>query len=106
PGATVARVGGDEFAVLLTDFREGAGEEAFPSGRELAQACQRFATRVAKAITEPLRMEGRELTMTAGIGIASASVAYPSADAMLQAARRAAVRARAEGAGNVRTAES
>ena len=56
PGDLVGRLGGDEFVVLL----EGIADEA--------QALQ-VAERIQRALAEPLRLHGRELTGGASIGI-------------------------------------
>ncbi|HET6508846.1 MAG TPA: EAL domain-containing protein [Baekduia sp.] len=57
PGDTLARLGGDEFCVLL----DGVGSPAEPKG---------VARRVAAAIGRPVRLERRDLSVTASIGIA------------------------------------
>ncbi len=53
---TIARQGGDEFAVLLPDL--GISDDA-----------TRIAQRMLDALTEPFRLDGRELSMTCSIGI-------------------------------------
>jgi len=58
PGDSVARLGGDEFAILC----EGASEK---SAVEIAE-------RIASSLTEPFRVDGREIFTTASIGIAMA----------------------------------
>lgn len=105
PGATVARVGGDEFAMLVTDFRVAGASEALPVGREVSQAVSRLAEHVTRALGELLRIEGRELSLSASIGIAVQQESHVSADALLQDARRAATAARAAGAGQWRLAD-
>ena len=52
---TVARLGGDEFMVLLTGGRETATE---------------IATRIERALHEPMRVDGETLDVGASIGIA------------------------------------
>ena len=54
---TVARRGGDEFAVLLDDV---SGQQDVPLA----------ARKVAKALARPYRIDGRTITSTASIGIA------------------------------------
>lgn len=55
---TVARVGGDEFTVLLED---GAGPDEV----------ERVAERLERALGAPFRVQGEELHLTASIGIAT-----------------------------------
>ncbi len=56
---TVARFGGDEFAILLTEL--GPREDA-----------ERLALRVIEAVHAPVTIEGREVTVGVSIGIALA----------------------------------
>jgi len=55
-GDTVARLGGDEFAVLLNDI-------------ENEQVVSQLAQMILLALEQPLEVEGRELFITASIGI-------------------------------------
>jgi diguanylate cyclase (GGDEF)-like protein/PAS domain S-box-containing protein len=59
-GDSVARLGGDEFAILLTSVREPA-EPAVVAERLLEQ------------ITAPIEVAGRQLSLTASVGIALGS---------------------------------
>jgi diguanylate cyclase (GGDEF)-like protein/PAS domain S-box-containing protein len=63
---TCARLGGDEFAVLL-DEAQGAGDAA-----EVAQ-------RILRRLWEPFVIEGRQLTVSASIGIVTSHTGYASA---------------------------
>jgi diguanylate cyclase (GGDEF)-like protein/PAS domain S-box-containing protein len=56
PGDTVARIGGDEFAILL----EGAGTDE----------ATRVAQRIGQRLRAPLNLEGREVVVTGSLGIA------------------------------------
>jgi diguanylate cyclase (GGDEF)-like protein len=81
-GDTVARVGGDEFLMLL----EGVADEA---------ACAQVANRMLRALAEPFRVMGKQLQIACSIGI----VLHPdqgepdklvaNADAAMYAAKRA-----------------
>jgi diguanylate cyclase (GGDEF)-like protein len=82
-GDTLARLGADEFAVLV----EGVGNEV-----ELAITAQRML----EALADPIEIDGQALYVTAGIGItchpgegANAEALLKKADAALHAAKRA-----------------
>lgn len=53
---TVARVGGDEFLVLLEDAQDVA-------------ACMAFANRILKSLSQPFQLGNKELQITCSIGI-------------------------------------
>jgi diguanylate cyclase (GGDEF)-like protein/PAS domain S-box-containing protein len=80
PSCTVARLGGDEFAVLI---EEVAGA---PSTIDAAD-------RIVAALQRPFEIEGREVFVTASVGIALGTVA----DDLLRAADVAMYRAKAAG---------
>lgn len=105
PGTTVSRSVGDEFVVLLTDFRLGGAATAVPAAKELRPAVTRLAERIGAALAEPLRMEGHECRVTASIGVAIGPSGHASPEAMLQAARKALAAARAAGPGHWRLAD-
>ena len=83
---TVARFGGDEFAVLLDDI--GAVEDAV-----------RAADRMQQALTSPVSLSGYEVFTSASIGIALSSTAYGRPDHLLRNADMAMYRAKAAGDG-------
>ena len=57
PADTLARMGGDEFAVMLTNVR---------GIREALAAVER----ILKRMEEPVALQGEEITVTASIGVA------------------------------------
>ncbi|HKP75997.1 MAG TPA: EAL domain-containing protein, partial [Longimicrobiaceae bacterium] len=83
---TVARFGGDEFAILLDDI--GEVEDAL-----------RAADRIQAALTEPVALSGYELFTSASIGIALSATAYGRPEHMIRNADMAMYRAKAGGAG-------
>lgn len=64
PADTAARIGGDEFAILVEDDLQTAGHAV------------RVAERILERLKEPLVVQGRELSVTASIGIALATPAH------------------------------
>jgi diguanylate cyclase (GGDEF)-like protein/PAS domain S-box-containing protein len=105
PGTTVALSTGDEFTVLLTDFRLGGATTATPAQKDLVSAASRLAERLGQALAEPVRMEGQECRVTASIGVVIGPSGYASTEGMLQAARKAVAAARTAGPGHWRLAE-
>ncbi|HEU4454638.1 MAG TPA: EAL domain-containing protein [Longimicrobium sp.] len=83
---TVARFGGDEFAVLLDDI--GAVEDAL-----------RCADRIQNALRSPVSLSGYEVFTSASIGIALSSTAYGRPDNLLRNADMAMYRAKSGGTG-------
>ena len=84
-GDTVARVGGDEFAVLL----EGREEKA-----------ELVAARITETLREPFVVEGQELHVRASVGIAVRDPDVEGADQLLRNADLAMYRAKAAGEGS------
>jgi diguanylate cyclase (GGDEF)-like protein len=80
----VARLGGDEFAILLENI---AGEH------EAHGAAQR----VIDALSEPMRVDGKELFTSASVGIAFSHPRYARPDELLRDADVAMYRAKARG---------
>lgn len=71
PGDTLARLGGDDFAILI----ENVSKEAD------AAACAR---RILALLEDPIKIVGREVFCSGSIGIAVNRSDYTDADAMLQ----------------------
>lgn len=71
----LSRYGGDEFALLLKPI----------AGRKQALAC---ADRLARALAEPLRINGQEIRLTTSIGIAIAPDDATSAELLIGLADR------------------
>ncbi|MDB4951727.1 MAG: domain S-box/diguanylate cyclase protein [Gemmatimonadetes bacterium] len=83
---TVARFGGDEFAVLL----DGIPDAEFAS---------RAAERIQAAVSAPVALSGYEVFTSATIGIALSSSAYGRPEYLLRNADMAMYRAKAAGMG-------
>jgi predicted signal transduction protein with EAL and GGDEF domain len=80
---TAARVGGDEFIVLLDDIRE------FSDAQGVAQ---RLLDRLAK----PYRLGGRTIRCTATVGITTSALRYGDAESMIRDADTAMYRGKTE----------
>ncbi len=87
PEDTVARIGGDEFGILLS---LGHG----------AQGAIRMVKRIETRLQEPFRIGEREVFATASIGIASSETPYECAEDLLRDGETAMRRAKANEGGN------
>jgi diguanylate cyclase (GGDEF)-like protein/PAS domain S-box-containing protein len=85
---TVARMGGDEFTVLV---EEVSGPEA---AQQLGQRCR-------EAVSSPLRLAGRDITATVSIGIALASRSHRNVEEILRDADLAMYHAKRLGGDSV-----
>jgi len=89
---TVARFGGDEFAVLL----EITGDK---------DSTLIVAEKLQEAIRQPFKLDGHELYITASIGIVMNTVGYDSPDDVLRDADIAMYQAKASGKAHFETFE-
>jgi diguanylate cyclase (GGDEF)-like protein/PAS domain S-box-containing protein len=84
PGDTVARVGGDEFTILLediTDVREAVS----------------VAERIQQELKQPFNLSGRDVFTTVSVGIAPGLVSYSRPDEILRDADTAMYRSKSLG---------
>ncbi|MDD4883546.1 EAL domain-containing protein [Sulfuricurvum sp.] len=95
---TVARVGGDEFVVLL--LNSGTGYEQATSNTE------RIAEKIHQAIAVPFHVEGHTLNVTSSIGIAFVQNENESANDLLKHADAAMSHAKKEGKNTTRFYQS
>ena len=86
---TVARIGGDEFVVMLEDLSETSEDAA-------AQA-KNIAEKISAAISHPFLLGGRELHNTSSIGITVFGAQPESASEILQQAEIAMFQSKAAG---------
>jgi diguanylate cyclase (GGDEF)-like protein/PAS domain S-box-containing protein len=85
-GSLLARLGGDEFGVI-TGGSPGDAEQT------------RLADRVLSALAEPIVIGGRELTVSASVGLVDTGTAGAEADALMRAADISLYMAKARGRG-------
>ena len=84
PGDTVARLGGDEFAIVLSDI---AKVEDTPM----------IAQRILEIFTEPFQVDGREIFISASLGITLYPIDGSDAETLLRNADTAMYRAKVHG---------
>lgn len=80
----LARMGGDEFTVILNQLENIAGAEL-------------VASRLARRLSEPYLLNGQEIIMTCSIGIAVAPLHAQDVEGLLRAAGAAMFNAKKEG---------
>ena len=81
---TVARIGGDEFIVLLADL----------SGPQIAE---KIAAQIVAALALPICFESREMPVSVSIGVCTASVGDTDVDTLMKNADAALYRAKERG---------
>lgn len=89
---TVARLGGDDYAVLMEEF----------SSPEEVQA---VATRIVDAMRAPVVVDGRQVTISVSVGIALAPQDGRGESSLLKAARSAMAQVKANGGDGFAVAE-
>ena len=87
PGDTTARLGSDEFAIVL--------EPVYDLGDAVG-----LATLIQTSIAQPVNIDGKQISIAASIGIAMSTTKYQLAEEMLRDANIAMNRAKAGGRGN------
>ena len=100
-GATVAYLGDAQFGVLLTDF--GPGED--PGTEEAIPRAAHLAEKLMQRLGAPISIDGAQHHVAVACGIALGAPRYASAQAMLEAARKAARQAAALGPGRCEVAD-
>ena len=83
---SVARLGGDDFAILL----DGMKDVSDPA---------RVAHRVHQSLTMPVRIDDHQVTLGASIGMAISLTGYQDPEDLVRDAHKALLRARSEGPG-------
>ena len=81
---TVARMGGDEFAILLEDIRDDSD-------------ALRVAERIQQSLREPVKLAQEEVFTSASVGICLSTKGYAESEDVLRDADNAMYRAKAKG---------
>lgn len=81
---TVARMGGDEFVVLLPDLEDPSQVEG-------------IAAKIVKSLAAPVPFAGREVPVSVSVGVCTSAVAGLDEEALLRCADAALYRAKANG---------
>jgi diguanylate cyclase (GGDEF)-like protein len=84
PEDTVARLSGDEFAILLESITDTSD-------------AGRVAERIEEALSFPINLAGAEVTTSASMGIVTSSMAHDQPEQLLRSADMAMYRAKAAG---------
>ena len=100
---TVARFGGDEFAVLLTDIQDAVDSAGEPIAIEApGVTAGNIAEKILRTLGEPFLIQGREIRTSATIGVAIFGPDFPDAETLLARADVALYRGKSEGRGTYR----
>ena len=83
---SVARLGSDEFLLLLDNLKTATNSS-------------RVATRIQEALATPINLNGRDVFLSANIGITASTTGYDQAEDMLRDAGAAMYRAKESGHG-------
>ncbi len=86
-GDTVARIGGDEFAIILEEV-------------ESAEAVQPISDKILRAITRPINIENNELFVSASVGISVFPLDGEDGESLLKYADTAMYQAKERGRNN------
>jgi diguanylate cyclase (GGDEF)-like protein len=81
---TVARIGGDEYIVLLADLRD-------------PQIAERTAANIVETLAVPISFEGRKMPVTVSVGVCAYEAGKLDADTLLKNADVALYRAKKRG---------
>ena len=81
---TVARMGGDEFVVLLSDLDDPVMAEG-------------IAAKIVKSLAEPVHFAGREIPVSVSVGVCSSTACVLDDEALLKCADNALYQAKANG---------
>jgi diguanylate cyclase (GGDEF)-like protein len=87
PSDTVARIGGDQFVVLLDGVAAG-------------QDISNFVDRVKKKMSFPFRLDEKEFFLTVGVGVVYSSADYSQPEDIVRDAQTALRRAKTKGVSN------
>jgi diguanylate cyclase (GGDEF)-like protein len=81
---TVARMGGDEFVVLLIDLHD-------------PQMAERIAAKIVKSLAQPVLFAGREIPVSVSVGVGTSDAGGLDEEALLKCADDALYQAKANG---------
>lgn len=90
PGDVVARMGGDEFSVLLPELQDSA-------------EAHKVASSIIEALAEPVRIFGRDVFATASVGLCVSNKEGAKVSELLRSADTAMYEAKANGKANYST---